>query len=286
MPQEKPPKTPEEWESFFRRCHAPQVSATVTGKLLECKVKRPSLRFIGGQRGIIREFSPAARLRMLKKFHTVDFDASHKPLFITLTYPDDCCYQDRDSRKVHRMVMARHLERITGKNVPGAWRVEWEVRKSGFWSGVPMAHMHWLIFRHRYIDKDDLRDAWRKTIGASGHVSTHIEAVNKSDAVKMYMAKYISADACDCSLVIAAYRNSVGRQYGWLRHREIPYHEKVDHPTLTLAQQKDLRRLADEQLPWLREGWQESFTLMGQSAVDAGRVLQGDELDSIDEPDV
>lgn len=270
----------DEWIDLSRRRCRREATATVQGELLTYKVLDPSPRKGGGQRGVIRDFSPASRLRMLKAFHTIDWNETYRPIFITLTYPDDLCMTDKDNRAVHRSVMARHLERITGRSVPAAWRVEWEVRKSGKWKWWPVAHHHWLVFGHRFIDCREVNRLWKETIGHDGYCRTETKRLDKRKAAQLYLAKYISKNACACSLVIGAYHNSVGRQYGWLRREEVPKHNSVEFAKIDADTRRKITRLAEEQLPWLPSGTDQSFTLMGQAAVDAGRILHGECLDS------
>ena len=269
----------DDWVDLNRRRNRREASATVQGELLKYTVLDPGPRKGGGKRKVIRNFSPGSRLRMLKAFHTINWEANYPPIFITLTYPDDLCHTDKDQRAMHRSVMARHLERITGTTVPAAWRVEWEVRKSGRWTGLPVAHHHWLVFRHRWIHRDDVNAAWRKTIGETVYARTQTKRLDKRKAAQLYLAKYISKNACSCSLVNAAYHNSIGRQYGWLRPEEIPKHTSLEFSRLDNETRRRITQLADEQLPWLPSGTDQSFTLMGQTAIDAGRILQGECLD-------
>ena len=273
------PRTHEEWEEFYERCNNPHVSCTVQGQLLTYKVRRPSLIAPGARRGAIRDFSPASRLRMLKRFCAINWDGPWRPIFITLTYPDERAYTTRDQRNIHRKVMARHLEALTGREMPAAWRVEWAIRKKGFWSGVPCPHHHWLVFGHRFIHRDDVNALWRKTIGWDDYCRTETKAVDKHGCTQMYMAKYISKDAVPLSLVNAAYQNRIGRQYGWLRKAQIPWHDERTHSEVSQAQRDTLMQLANEQLPWLSEGWEESFTLMGKAAEDASKILEVNTLD-------
>ncbi len=226
------------------------------------------------------DFSPAARLRMLKHFHKIDYENHPKPLFITLTYPDEVGLPDHATRNLHRQHMHRRLERATGAIVPAAWRMEWQNRKSGALIGEYMPHWHWLVFRHRFIHYDIVNDCWKKTIGAQCDVRTDIRAVDKATAILSYMAKYIAKDAVSCSLVIAANHTTIGRQYGWLRKRDIPMMPVEYHYAISDAQRDVLSSLASEVLPGKSERQDEAFTLMGQRAIDARKILSGQRLDT------
>lgn len=256
-----------------------RVSATITGGLLEVKVHAPSLYPWKHKRGFIKDFSPTARKRMLRKFWTINFTDHVRPIFITLTYPDALHRRTLAERNLDRQNMARQLERMTGQAVPAAWRVEWQLRKSGLHEGFPAPHWHWLIFRHRYIHMDVVNEAWKRTLGFKGTVVTDTRGCKKPSVIQMYMAKYISKEAIPLYLVKAYISQQLGRQYGWLRQRDIPWHSPDVRLKLSEAQQASLFSMAEEQLPWYAEGQQSSFTLTGAMAEDARRILDGELLD-------
>jgi len=254
------------------------VNVKIQGKLLEFKVKFHSQCKPPGKRGVIRDFSPAARLAMIKEFMRIDFDLMNRPLFVTLTYPDEHAMPDHDERQVHLKVMARHLERITGQHVPAAWRMEWAARKSGAMIGTYCPHWHLLIFRIGFIPYAQINDAWKRTIGHDGYIRTDVRRVDKNGCTQMYMAKYISKDAVSCSLVIAANQSKLGKQYGWLRRYEIPKHPINHYEHLTDEHRRTLCDLASEMLRHCRRDYEESFTLMGDVARDARKILNGEDL--------
>jgi len=268
-----------EREAETRRQETPiSASCTLQGKLLTYKIHHLRTAKVGAKRGDITDFSRAARLRMLKDFHRIDFTAGPDPLFITLTYPDRLATPDLDERNIHRKVFARHLERITGRRVGAAWRVEWVQRKSGDLIGLPCPHWHLLVFNEQYIHHEKINEAWASTIGENDYVRTEIKRVDERGAVQLYMAKYIAKDALPLSLVIAAYQNKLGRAYGWLRKDEIPWHPEQAHPSLSDRQRRDLMTLAVENLPLPMEGLEQSFSLMGEEAEKAAQILQGNPL--------
>lgn len=218
-------------------------------------------------------------MRMLKHFYRIDFTSLPNPLFMTLTYPDPLATPDLDQRNMHRAHMARRLERITGKRVASAWRVEWKPRLTGTMVDRVCPHWHWLILGHRYISMTKVNEAWKETIGWQDYCRTEIKAIDNSSVIPMYMAKYISKDAVPLSLVNAAYHTKIGRQYGWLRKGEIPLHTKHAYRRLSFAQCEAMTSLADEMLPWYDERFGSSFTLLGQASGDFQRILDGESLD-------
>lgn len=255
------------------------ASATIQGNCLEYKVFEERSAPKGGKRGMITDFSPAARLRMLKHFQKIDFKNHVEPLFMTLTYPDDLAETTHAERNVHRKVMARHLERLTEARICAAWRIEWVARKTGKLIGQYCPHWHWLIFRQSFIHYQDVNSLWKHTIGWKDYCRTEIQRVHRDDCVPLYMAKYISKDAVCPSLVIAAKQSRIGRQYGWLRKRDLPMCPLALRCTLPDSDRDALTKLAVESLPWMIEGQESSFTLFGAKAEDARKIIDGEILD-------
>lgn len=254
------------------------ASCTLQGNLLTYKIHHHTTGRCGAKRGEITDFSRAARLRMLKDMHRIDFASGPLPLFITLTYPDELAAPDLDTRNLHRKIFARHLERILERRVGAAWRVEWVDRKSGARVGQYCPHWHLLVFGIRFIPYQEVNDIWKKTIGWDDYVRTEIQRVDQTGAINLYMAKYVSKEAVPLSLVIAAYQSKMGRAYGWLRKSEIPLCRETHVPTLSDDQRRDLSALAVERLPLPVEGLEQSFTLMGDNLGEAAKILGGDHL--------
>lgn len=251
------------------------ASLHVQGDVAEFKIHTHRASAPPGRRGEITEFSRGARLRMLKALMRIDFANTESPLFVTLTYPDECATPDLDRRNVHRKVFARKLEQLMGRHVPASWRIEWVQRKSGEHIGKPCPHWHLLIFRVGFIPYADINRIWKETIGHEGYVRTDIQRVDKRGSIQGYMAKYISKDACASSLVIAAYQNKLGRSYGWLRQKEIPWSYEHYKRSLSGKQMEQLTEWASQITPFARAGALHSFTLIGDSAGDAIKIADG-----------
>lgn len=234
----------------------------------------------GGKRGEIMTFSPAARLRLIKRFHALDWKRAGEALFVTLTYPDPCSSPDRDERKAHKKEFARLLEQLTGQTVPAVWRIEWETRKSGSRIGEFAPHWHLLIFKHRYIHHEDINLCWRKAIGFDGYVRTEIGRMRKADSIRLYLAKYISKEAVSPSLVYAASGRSLGKAYGYLRSSEIPMCPIETYTNLTARQIAELMKLAEEQLPWVQDGSIQPWTALGGMSTDVRKILSSDAIDT------
>lgn len=234
---------------------------------------------IGAKRGLITTFTPAARLRLMKKFHAVDWDRAKEALFVTLTYPDPIADPDIHQRKAQKKEFVRLIEQETGQHLPAVWRLEWESRKSGDRVGEFSPHWHFLIFNHRYIDYKIINLCWAKAIGWDGYVRTEITRMRKESSVRLYLAKYISKDAVSPSLVYAAYGRSPGKAYGYSRPSEIPMCPMQTYTQLTEAQIRTLMALAEEQLPWVEPGTMTPWTALGELANDVSAILSGRPLD-------
>jgi len=257
------------------RDNVPSVNVTIQGGVLEYKYHQHYQSRPRGQKKAITDFSAKARLQMLKEFHRVDFEHYVLPLFVTLTYPDDHAETTHEERNLHRKIFARHLEKLIGRPVPAAWRLEWQPRKTGKLIGVPCPHWHLLLFRLGYVPYAEINRLWRKTIGEDGYCRTEIRRVDRHGAVNLYMAKYVSKDAIPLSLVYPTYQSKLGRQYGWLRKALIPRYDARRYDAITEAQRLALTRLADETIPWLTGDLESSFTLLGPAAQDGVKILEG-----------
>lgn len=240
------------------------ASVTFQGKCVEYKLTHHRTGNIGGKRGEISDFSDAARLRMIKNLHRIDFSLQNLPLFVTLTYPDELATPDLDTRNVHRKVFARHLEKLLAQHVAASWRIEWVARQSGALVGSPCPHWHLLIFNVGFIPYEEINRLWKLTIGWEGYNRTEIKRTDEKGAIQGYMAKYISKDALPLSLVIAAYQSKVGRSYGWLRKEELPWCRAYQCKTLTESQRQALTSFAAEKLPHVLEHIESSWTLLGE----------------------
>lgn len=216
---------------------------------------------------------------MLKHFFKIDFTGLPRPIFMTLTYPDERATPDLAKRNMHRAHMARRLEAHTGKHVMAAWRVEWMPRLSGSLIDHVCPHWHWLILGHEFIHRDEVNRMWKETIDWDGYCRTETKGVEKGEVVPLYMAKYISKEAVNPSLVNAAYHTKIGRAYGWLRKKEIPLATQHHYRHLSGEQIAALTALAEEQLPWYSACHQQSFTTLGEVSQDFRRIIDGEALD-------
>ena len=111
---------------------------------LEVRLRSDAVRGKGksAPRGEIREFTPAARRRMMEMMAKVERAAV--PFFVTLTYPDDFPLY-REDYKGHLEAFCDRLER----RWPGMaviWKLEFKERKSGENVGKIAPHYHLFVY--------------------------------------------------------------------------------------------------------------------------------------------
>jgi hypothetical protein len=85
------------------------------------------------------------------------------------------------------------IERKLGKGFGVVWRQEWALRKTGEFKGHFRPHYHLLIIGCNYLDKELVRDSWRKAIKFNGGpLATDVRRIIGTDGAIRYVAKYIS----------------------------------------------------------------------------------------------
>jgi hypothetical protein len=251
----------------------------VQGKLAIYRVRRNSKpKDLPAQRGTVQIFSRASRFRLLKFFQRIDWENQSKPLFCTLTYPDQV-NPTLKQRNIHRAVFARAIENHLGQEMPAIWRVEWMDRKTGDFVGHIYPHYHLLIFGVDYIPYEGINILWKKTIGVEGYVRTDIRRVSEHGPVIWYTAKYLSKEAAPHSLVMERIsQQQIGRSYGYLRKSKIKLATKFQSEALDASQRAAVWSLAGECLPHVSGRQDTSFTLLGDHAEALKRIITGETL--------
>jgi hypothetical protein len=202
-------------------------------------------------RGEVKIFSAAARMRLRRLLASIAWERSGKVLWATVTYPDGCVEEaDHKQRNIHRAVFMRSLENYLGCQIPAIWRQEWVIRKSGEYAGKPVPHYHFLIAGIKFIPHEVFNAAWRAAINRrEEYVRTSIEGADSCGGIQMYLSKYLSKDACPCSLVIVAYHNKIGRSYGILRREKFEYHDPHTEQFSGSEALRHVSRVAQKYLP-------------------------------------
>lgn len=226
------------------------------------------------KRSEITQFTSAARLRLIKSLLAIDYRNMPLSVAITLTYPDERLPRDMDQRGMDRSQMIRNIEKHLGREVYGLWRTEWLPRKSGDAMGILAPHIHLVLFRVRFIPYQTINEWWQGCIQWPHYVRTEIRRARKQRTTLHYLAKYISKKP-DSSLVYASYPNKPdGKHYDWIRRGMVPTypHEWISDVTLEQAE----HAYAAHKRAWpeseVRPG--ESFSVMGNVAVNTGKILR------------
>jgi len=168
-------------------------------------------------------WSYQSRKGLLLFLNSIDYSRVGKSLFVSLGYPDGIVKLPYTERSKHRYLFLRYVEKFVGRNVPCIWRIEWEERKSGAYTGKLAPHWHMMFMNLRWLDMDNIRLWWRKAIGADdGPLSTDVRRIRGERGVVRYLSKYVSKY---CSLDLYTYHNSgiqFGRHWGCTRDELIP----------------------------------------------------------------
>lgn len=215
---------------------------------------------------IINEFSPGARLRLLKQVATIDWDKLPRGLFVTLTYPDDRADVEVRTATIQRHRFIRDTETYLQAKIPILWRKEQQKRKSGTHTGKYVSHFHLCVFSERFVPHAVVRDIWRKILGTTGALCTDVKRMRSGEHAAFYLAKYLSKPRHPSSLDYGLYLNKPGRAWGWHRKDLVPLHEPrylTDLAPMALKAVYDearrLRKIPDE--------WScPSITLLGNNA--------------------
>jgi hypothetical protein len=240
------------------------------GASLELKVMNlEGKRIEPAERHIIMEFSKAARLRLLKFINRVAWDKVTKGVFVTLTYPDEMIERTKEERTKDRSRFIRDAERHLNQQITGIWRVEWKPRLTGKHVGRYAPHWHFILTNVTWFHRKKVRSIWRAILKADGPLSTHVRALKDGKMCAAYTAKYAAKKPAFDTLDILSKLNTDGRHYGFFRKGLIPMAETEWIMNPTPEQVAWLISWGVETLPWLREHYHETFTLLGAKAKSA-----------------
>lgn len=138
------------------------------------------------KRGRIRDdFSPGSRMRLMRFFSVLDFDAyasTETPfLFLTLTTPPSYWGRLRDVysalRRFHDWLCKTGFEAAIVKR---------EYGKRG------MLHYHLVIIGLPYLSATSIRTAWTRALRAHAPVRVGVERVEDPSRIARYLSKYVS----------------------------------------------------------------------------------------------
>jgi len=215
------------------------------------------------ERGAIGPWSQQSRMKMLRFLNRIDYARIGPSLFLTLTYPDRAMKIPYKQRTMQRSVFMRHIETHLGQRVPSIWRVEWEERKSGQYTGNLAPHFHLMLFGVQWLPWQRVRNWWRRSIQAGkGPLVTEVKRIYNEDGACRYLSKYVSKYR---SLDISSYLNSgleFGRHWGVTRRELIPLCPVTVERELTADEVERVRAFAVARWRWYDPQTCGGFTLL------------------------
>lgn len=191
---------------------------------------------VGGLRGVITEFSSAARRRLLELVNrlTVPADSS----FLTLTYPAE--FPGPAEAKLHFQAFRKRLERMVGRPVAAIWRLEFQRR------GAP--HFHVMLFDVPFVDKLVIQRMWSEIVlgyfpdDYKKRPFTRVEKIRSHRKLVNYISKYVAKVSEAGGFNIGAYlaadgrfihpvtgeiMGKLGRWWGYWNKRLLPFAEEM-----------------------------------------------------------
>lgn len=257
---------------------------TVQGSCTEVEC-RPQIPFQSRTpiRGPIRKFSNAARMRMRRECARIDWERAVPALFITLTTPDEVADSSPAERTRQRESFQRRMEKFLGKKVSALWRIEWVRRRSGKLKGKLIHHFHLIVCNVQYIPWQEIRRWWALSIGHDGILKTWVERIQSPLQCAAYLCKYMSKVP---SLDYAPYLRkdeSIGRQWGMLRTRQIPRKAKQRVFHLWEEDVDFLVSIGIEKIKDFGRYGPMSFTLFGDDVREACEIYFEKRLETIGE---
>lgn len=235
-----------------------------TGELLEVTyVNSTPARRRPGRRKAIGDFSPSARLRMLKRMACVHWESVGPSLFVTLTYPDENAITTKEQRTRQRSRLLRDMEKYLGKEVGALWRIEWQDRKSGSLKGTMVPHVHLIVFDCKWLPWDQLSRLWQGVLAAAGPPVVDVQRIRGQRDVAKYVAKYAAKVNPAHKLVIASYLNIEGRHWGIHRPDLIPWCVRTWDLRYTPDEIALLENAAASKIPYFPKGTRSGFSLFG-----------------------
>lgn len=174
-----------------------RVTVMVGGSLARIQPERPRGREgvapPAREEGDLVRFSAASRNRLMRMIASTVRD--DRPLFVTLTYPDE--FPDEKGQwKRDIDVFGKRFRRQFPQS-SYVWRIEFQERKSGDSEGKIAPHYHLLVWGVSIVDFRGWSDsAWYKVVGSG--IADHLlagvssERIRKWGGTMAYVSKYIA----------------------------------------------------------------------------------------------
>jgi hypothetical protein len=205
----------------------PKITLKVYADCLVVETKQPPLpgddlrmknRSPGGQRGNVTTFSNKSRKRLINAMTMKR--AYVRPLFITLTFPDEVWFNGLGQEDVHIALNA--LRKRLGRFSSDAgmlWRIELQYRKSGLHIGEVAPHIH-LIVDGLTHDVAELRKLfhswWSEILGMPARIDLQVAKSRRHTMyyISKYVAKFENSNQCYKIQTFDESAESSGRWWG------------------------------------------------------------------------
>lgn len=265
---------------FYPSLNLPEWEISFAGERLTLhhNDKRPHVRQ-PGIRKQCSEFTKAARFRMLKWIAEINWPEVGPSLFITLTYNDEIIHDDNERRNKEKYLFLREIENHLGRQISSIWRVERVTRKSGDRQGQSVPHIHLFVFGVRFVASDLLRLWWQKSVRSERPCRVNVERPADGKTATKYIAKYCGKPTPPSNLVKVTYLNKPGRSWGTHRKRGVPVHPTVRFPLLEPSLVYWIRGKAGTKLRYLDLDFAETFTVLGDLALEIKSEILKKSLD-------
>lgn len=205
------------------------LEVAVGGHLVTAKPERPKggitgMDTIGGARGMVTGFSRQSRNRLIRLIASTR--KKDKPLFVTLTYPDEFV-EDMSVWKRDIDTFGKRLARAFG-DAGFIWRIEFVTRKSGLSRGRLAPHFHLLLWGvDLYSFREFAGSAWYAVVGSGDSLhrkaGTSSERVRTWNGVMSYVSKYVAKEQ--------EYPSEwSGRAWGVIGRKHLPWAVRVIIP--------------------------------------------------------
>jgi hypothetical protein len=193
------------------------------GSLLSMRVTgyKSSASGHGHKRGIIRTFTRAARVRLLRFMARLKV-RKIRATFITLTFKE--MVENVEARRAFKQFSMRLRRSFPKASV--VWRMEYQPKRGNI-------HFHLLCFNLHYWAQKELQKAWQSCTGESMSL-VDIRLVHGARSVMAYVSKYIAKvdNTPSTSLDDGSYQHeggerSSGRFWGYINKKLLPLGEVV-----------------------------------------------------------
>lgn len=248
---------------------------THQGKLFKWKIARPEYtKPPTKKKDAYATFSAQSRLRLLSLMATIDYEKMRPAKFITFGYPDTHLPSKKEECNRQRRDFWRHIENHLGRQVCGLWRLEWIDRKSGEWKGCYCPHFHLMVFDCEGLEKKNVWDFWGRAVGNPPYVEVDCQDMTNEKQCGLYVGKYCAKSASLLDNVLNLSKWFPGRCWGKHRIERIKRHPKSVYRLCTSDFLDGLWEYGTETLQKKNVYENESFTLLGEKAVEMHEILR------------